>query len=315
LNPKHPPLWALILKLLRVWRLTFKMPGTLKVSSDKIARMQKMDDHLSDQARKEAEFFDRVYAETDAKHRLENYVVPDEIVRQVTRPGPRPLLHREYACSLLGSLKGKRLLDYGAGDGWNTVCFAKAGAKVWAIDISQKSIELTRKKAAANGVAGSVVAEVRDACRTRFPSAMFDVIYGGGILHHLDVRAAAPELCRILRPDGVAVFYEPIRETRAMDVVKALALRLLNRRPKEVTGTETPLTRGRIALLRPWFEVVRYRQFEVLSSANALIPSRTLKWFLLWADDLLMRCLPAFAELGRAVVIELRRPLKGGDEG
>ena len=276
-----------------------------------MARMRKMDDYLSDQARKEAEFFDRVYAETDAIHGRENYVIPEEIVRQVTRPGPRPLLHREYACSLLGGLKGKKLLDYGAGDGWNAVCFAKAGAKVWAIDISQKSIELTRKKAAANGVAGSVVAEVRDAYRTRFPSGMFDVIYGGGILHHLDVRAAARELCRLLRPDGVAVFYEPIRQTRAMDILKDIALRLLNRRPIAVTEAETPLSRARIALLRPWFEIVRYRQFEVLSSANALIRSQALKWFLLWADDLLMNCLPAFAELGRAVVIELRRPLKG----
>ena len=262
------------------------------------------------EAGKEAAFFDKAYTEADARHRLENYIVPEEIVRQVTDPGPRPNHHREYARSLMGELKGKKLLDYGAGDGWNSVCFAKAGARVWAIDVSKKGIELTQKKAAANGVGGSVIAEVQDCYRTGFPSDMFDVIYGGGILHHLDIEAAAKELSRILQPDGVAVFYEPMRGSPVMDSVKAVVLRFLRRTAQPTTEAETPLTWKRIHRLGTYFEIIRCRPFEVMSSANILISSKRLKWLLLWADYVLMRCVPELDALGRAVVIELRRPVK-----
>jgi 2-polyprenyl-3-methyl-5-hydroxy-6-metoxy-1,4-benzoquinol methylase len=277
--------------------------------------MEQNKDRLSKQAREQAEFFDKLYTETDKRNRAESYFVPEYIIREVTNPGPRPLSARGYSCSLLGNLRGKNLLDYGAGDGWNTVCFAKAGARVRAIDISEKGIELTRKKAAANGVGELVTAEVRDCYKTTFESDMFDLIYGHGILHHLDLPAAGREISRILRPGGVAVFCEPIRETKVMDLLKAIVLRLMGRKPSELTEAENPLTMGRISALTRHFGVVNCRMFEVLSSAGALTKSTRLRRFLLRADDLLMRCLPGFQKLGRAVVIELRQPLKSVTSG
>ena len=271
----------------------------------------KRPDDLLAQARREAEFFDKVYDEVDALHRAENYIIPEHLVREVTHPGARPISYREYACSLLGDLKEKKLLDYGAGDGWNSVCFAKAGAKVWAMDISKKSIELVKKKAVANGVAEAIIAEVRDCYDTGFPSDMFDVIYGNGILHHLAVAKAGRELNRILRPEGVAVFNEPMRESRVLDVIKAVVMRLAHRKPQETTENEAPLTKKGIAPMGLYFKTFKSRQFEVVSAANALIRSKALRRLLLWADDLLIRCVPEFEPLGRAVVIELRRPVKG----
>lgn len=272
--------------------------------------MIQKEQYLSQQAKKEAEFFDKEYADADKRHRLEKYLVPDKLIRQVTNPSSLPLIDREYACSLLGDLEGKKLLDYGAGDGWNTVCFAKAQAKVWAIDISEKGIELTKQKCIANGVSEFVTAEVQDCYKTRFQTNMFDIIYGGGILHHLDIEAAGKELSRILHPDGIAVFYEPIRETKIMDLIKAIVLRFMKRKPSEETEDEAPMTRKRIGLLEPYFRVINCRQFVVLTTASLLINSRILKWFLLWADYLLIKYFPGFDKLGRVVVIELRQPIK-----
>ena len=267
-------------------------------------------DVLLEEAKKEAEFFDKEYADADKEHQLQNYLIPEKLIYQVTNPKSNPLIEREYAMSLLGSLEGKNLLDYGAGDGWNTICFAIAKAKVWAIDVSEKGIELTKKKAKANNVSELVIAEVQDCYKTKFPNNMFDVIYGGGILHHLDIAAVGEELSRILHPDGVAVFCEPIRETKIMDVIKKMVLYLLNKKPSEITEDETPLREERIALLKPYFKVVKYRYFEVLSSVNLLISSEKLQMFLLWLDYLLMKLIPGFKKLGRGIVIELRKPVK-----
>lgn len=271
--------------------------------------MTRDDSALEQQATKEAEHFDKFYSETDEKHRQEGYRVPEELIRQVIHPNPKSLNDREYAFSLLGGLEKKKVLDYGAGDGWNTVCLAKANALVWAIDISEKGVDLIKKKARANGVSKLVTAEVQDCYHMKYPTGMFDIIYGGGILHHLDINVAGRELSRILDAGGVAVFYEPIRETRVMDIIKSVVLKLTGRRPSEITEDETPLTSARIALLKKYFKTVNYRYFNVLSSASLLSNSKALKYVLLNLDHILMKAIPGFKKLGRAVVVELRHPI------
>jgi SAM-dependent methyltransferase len=153
---------------------------------------------------------------------------------------------------------------------------------------------------------------VQDCYRTRFEADKFDVIYGGGIIHHLDIAEAGKELNRILHPSGVAVFCEPIRESKITDHIKAVVLFITGRKPQGVTEDEDVLTLEKIHLFRRWFKVVRYRQFIVLSAATAIVPNKTVQRFLLWADSLLMKWVPGFARLGRSVVIELREPIKAG---
>lgn len=271
---------------------------------------KKEDDLLNSSVEKEAEFFDKIYTDTDIEHRDSNYQIPEELIRQVTNPNPRSLIDREYACAIMGDLEGKKLLDYGAGDGWNSVCFAKAKAMVWAIDVSEKGIALIEKKALANGVSKYLTAEIGNCYKTRFENDMFDIVYGGGVLHHLDLELAGQELRRILHSDGVAVFYEPIRETKIIDIIKVVVLRIIRRKPSEESEDETPLTMKRIKLLKQYFGIVNCRKFNALSNAHKLFKSEKLRLFLLWIDALLMKSVPGFEKLCTAVVIELRLPKK-----
>ncbi len=273
--------------------------------------MTKTKQDLTIEATKEAEFFDKYYADADKKQEADAYLVPEKLIRQVTHPDPRRLREFDYAYSLLGKLEGKKLLDYGAGDGWNAICFAKAKAKISAIDISEKGVELIRKKAAANGVGQFIKAEVRNCYKTEFPANEFDIVYGGGILHHLDIEESGKEISRILHPDGIAVFFEPIRDTRIMDKIKAVVMFFLKKRkPLEETENESPMTSHRINKLKPYFRVVNYRHFNALTSIGLLIDIEIVKWFLMWCDFFLMALIPGFKKLGRAVVIELREPIK-----
>lgn len=272
--------------------------------------MKKIEEDLMNEAQKEAAFFDKAYADAGKKQQLQNYLVPERLIRQVRNPDPRPLKDFEYAFSRLGNLQGKKLLDFGAGDGWNSICFAKAKAHVWAIDISEKGVELIRTKAVANGVSDYITAEVRNCYKTELATNQFDIIYGGGVLHHLNIDAAGKEICRILHPDGVAVFFEPIRDSRVMDVIKMIVLKLINKKPLEETENETPLTSNKIRQLESYFDTVNYTHFNVLTSAGLLINSDYLKKVLTWLDYSCMKFVPGFKKLGRAVVIELRAPKK-----
>src|SRR3954454_19874570 len=53
---------------------------------------------------------------------------------------------------LLGGLRGRRVLDVGCGTGLWSVLLAQRGAEVWAIDISPRSVAVTRRRAEIHAV-------------------------------------------------------------------------------------------------------------------------------------------------------------------
>lgn len=264
---------------------------------------------LAEESCCEAEHFDKEYSTAMIKQRKRSFIVPERFIRQVTHSDRHPLGLREYGYSLIGNLGGKKILDYGCGDGWNSICFAKAGASVWAIDVSEVGIELTKVKAKANGVDQLIIAEVRNCYATGYPKNMFDVIYGGGILHHLNIEAAGQELSRILKPDGVAVFSEPFRDAELMYIIKKVILQMAGSKVQRTTNQETPVTRNRLQALRPYFGEINCCQFNIISPAGELFNSKFLKSIFLWADYFI-KFIPGFERLGMAAVIELRSPKK-----
>lgn len=122
-----------------------------------------------------------------------------------------PPRHRAFWREI-GEPRGLRVLDVGCGYGYSAVRLAMAGAEVAAIDISPKMCELTLRASELNGV--RVEAFVKSASKTGFPDAAFDLIVGQVSLHHLTLESAGPELSRILRPGGRAIFLEPIQAGR-----------------------------------------------------------------------------------------------------
>lgn len=99
--------------------------------------------------------------------------------------------------------RGRVFLDYACGDGMNAIRAAKAGAKLAiGIDISPISIENARRDAAAAGVSANTRFVQADCENTKLPDECADRIICSGMLHHLDLSFAFPELRRILAPGG-----------------------------------------------------------------------------------------------------------------
>lgn len=104
------------------------------------------------------------------------------------------------------------VLDYCCGNGDNSIRIAKMtrAKKCVGIDISDISVENAKKRAKAQGVADKTEFLVADAENTKFPDDSFDIIICAGVLHHLDIRAAFPELARILKPSGKIIAIEAL---------------------------------------------------------------------------------------------------------
>jgi SAM-dependent methyltransferase len=96
---------------------------------------------------------------------------------------------------------GRRVLEIGVGLGTDLVRFARAGARVTGVDLTEHSIELARRRLALEGHAGELLRA--DAERLPFADGSFDVVYSWGALHHTpDTSRAVQEAVRVLAPGG-----------------------------------------------------------------------------------------------------------------
>jgi SAM-dependent methyltransferase len=154
----------------------------------------------------------------------------------------------------IGDLRGKRVLEYGCGEGWLTSDLARAGGTVCAFDISPQAAENTRQTLAAAQLLDRCSIEVMPAERLSYPTAFFDVAVGFAIIHHLDLAKALAELHRVLKPGGVAWFAEPLATNPLIQVYRKLT-------PQFRTPDEQPLTLSQLPSLLASFDSFEHREF------------------------------------------------------
>lgn len=82
--------------------------------------------------------------------------------------------------------KGRRVLEIGCGIGTDTVNFARAGAQVTAVELSEASAELAAKRIALEGLSDRVTVRVGDAesLPAVVPVEPYDLVYAFGVIHH-----------------------------------------------------------------------------------------------------------------------------------
>jgi len=103
------------------------------------------------------------------------------------------------------SFAGRRFVEVGCGIGTDLVRFARGGAHVVGIDLSETAVGLARSNLLLHGLQGSVV--VADGGRTPLPDASVDVFYAHGVLQYAaEPRRIVEEALRVLRPGGTAIF-------------------------------------------------------------------------------------------------------------
>ena len=101
--------------------------------------------------------------------------------------------------------RNRAVLDVGCGAGVEVVRFARAGAHMTGVDLSEQAVGLSRLNVQQQGLRASL--SVADGEALPFPDGTFDYVFAHGVVQYAadDARVVA-ECHRVLKPGGVALF-------------------------------------------------------------------------------------------------------------
>ena len=117
--------------------------------------------------------------------------------------------------------QSKIVLDFGCGIGTITERVAKyQPAKLVGIDISEISITKAKKSAKDKNLN---IEYISDNCeKSKLISSSYDLIYGSGILHHLNLELCVVEINRLLKKEGTMIFMEPLGTNPLINLYRKL---------------------------------------------------------------------------------------------
>lgn len=200
--------------------------------------------------------------------------------------------------------RNRVFLDYACGNGGNAIKAAKYGATLSiGLDISRVSVENAKREAEKAGVDKNTCFIQADAENTMLPDDSIDTIICSGMLHHLDLSYAFPELRRILRPRGRLLAVEALNYNPAIKLYRYFT-------PQMRTDWEKAhiLSLKDIRFAKRFFKVGEIRYWHVVSILAPYIMFALP--VLNWIDKFLTR-IPLVKLMAWIFTFELIKPKDG----
>lgn len=213
----------------------------------------------------------------------------------------------------LANPPGKRLLSFGCGTGHDAIRYAKLGYTCDGFDISRIAVVSATQTAAEYDLSEQCRFTVQTAEQLHYDSEQFDVVVGVDVLHHVDMRQAIPEVRRVLKPGGIAIFREPLatpirdhlRNSRLVTWLIPLGTKNLHTgETYHDTEGEHKLDRNDFRILRDSFPDLVVQRWRVVALLSVLLGNRRRLERIDW---LIFRAFPFLRRLGDQSVLVIRK--------
>ena len=166
-------------------------------------------------------------------------------------------LYRDFLHILKNETKTKDVLDFGCGTGNFTEKVINFNPKkIVAVDISEEAIKKAKNNPRLNRE--NIEYRVENCEDLSLNSDSFDIVYGSGILHHLNLNKSLYELKRILKKDGKIIFIEPMATNPIINLYRKFT-------PNARTSDEHPFKLSDIELVKSLFVNVEIKYYGFLT--------------------------------------------------
>ncbi len=163
----------------------------------------------------------------------------------------------DFLIFLKKNAQNSEILDYGCGIGSSVEKVIKYNPKkITGIDISEISIEKAKKKAKELNI--DITYKVDNCEKTSLEQNSFDIVYGTGILHHLEIDKCLDEIYRVLKSKGDLLFIEPLGTNPIINLYRKLT-------PKSRSKDEHPLTKKDFEYMNKKFIDVKIKYYGFLT--------------------------------------------------
>ena len=237
---------------------------------------------------RERTFHDSVF-ETKKRRPLHRFY---DLTNSIKKQFEKALLRKEV----------NNALELGCGLGSQAIVLAKNDVSVSAIDLSTYAINCA---AASSQKANTNIKYcVMDAECLGYDDDTFDLIFGRGILHHLDIRAAITEIRRVLKFGGSVIFIEPLIHNPLVNCIRSLT-------PQLRTKDERPLCIKDLQWIACCFSKTRFQffyLFSLLTFPLFMLPfSNIILHVFEELDRIIMMAIPALQKYSWQVLIVLEK--------
>lgn len=152
---------------------------------------------------------------------------------------------------------GADVLEVGCATGGQSAPLVASARRVLGIDVSPVAVAEARR--------AGVDARVGNAEATGLQDGRLDLVFGAGIVHHLDTDRFAGEAARLLRPGGRALFWEPLGHNVLFNAYRRAT-------PEARTADEHPLLRADLCVLEEAIGPVRARYYGLATLPGVFAP-------------------------------------------
>jgi SAM-dependent methyltransferase len=118
--------------------------------------------------------------------------------------------------------------------------------KLYCINISESELAIGIQYKNQNNISFPVEFALMDATSPAFDANQFDLIFGGAILHHLDLGTVMRNISSLTNPNGRILFHEPLGANPVAKIIRIFT-------PCARTRDERPLSTNDIAEINKYF--------------------------------------------------------------
>jgi len=162
-------------------------------------------------------------------------------------------IRAEFRRRVADGIQGKRALELGCGPSTFSPEFALSAEHILGIDISEEAVRQSEERAKSAGLR-NVHFEVMNAEELKIPDASVALIFGSGIIHHLDLEAFYAEAKRVLMAEGRILFMEPLGHNPLINAYRRFT-------PEMRTPDEHPLLKSDLDNLSKHFEILNIKYY------------------------------------------------------